>query len=274
MLGTIIGDIIGSRFEFENYRTGEITLFTEECSFTDDSICTAATMEWILNGDPFTPYEKFLRAWGRRYPNPMGGYGERFGAWLFSDEPKPYGSYGNGSAMRVSPVAAVYPRTPFFIRNIMELARETAECTHNHREGIKGAQAVALAIHLFYCGRSKAQVKESIENIFGYVMTGSIAEIRAAYSFNETCQGTVPQALQWVFLADSFTEAMENGITIGGDTDTICAIAGGIAEAAFTIPDDVIKQAVRFMPEDILTTVKDFFRTFKVNDHYLEILSK
>ena len=234
MLGAIIGDIVGSRFEFDNHKSKEFELFSPECDFTDDSVMTLAVAKALADYDEITDYDEFknhlvkvMHKVGGRY---MGcGYGGRFYMWLKYACIEPYNSYGNGSAMRVSPVA-------WFASSLEEcekLAQATAEVTHNHPEGIKGAVSVAGAIYLARTGHTMDEIKEYVSKF--YTIDFTLDEIRPTYKFNETCQDTVPQAMQAFFESTSFEDAIRNGISIGGDSDTIAAITGSIAEAYYGV---------------------------------------
>lgn len=225
MLGAIIGDIIGSRFEFRNTRNYKFELFNQGCSYTDDTVCTLAIADAILTG---TSYKDKLIQWCQSYPVVMGGYGASFNAWIRSKDHKPYYSFGNGSAMRVSPVAWAFDR----LEDVKAEAEKTALVTHDHPEGIKGAVAVAHAIWHFRFNKS---VKDFIEAMNEYY-PGFMDEDYPVGKFDETCQGTVPYCLQTIAWANSFEDAIRTAIAHGGDSDTIGAIVGSIAEARWGIP--------------------------------------
>ena len=248
MLGAIIGDIVGSRFEFNNTKSLDFDLFTSDCSFTDDTICTVAIADAILNGKS---YRDSLLEWCRKYPNPMGAYGGGFARWIFSDNPQPYNSYGNGSAMRVSPVGWLFDRND----HVVEEASLTASVTHNHEEGIKGAQVVAMCIFLLRYGYDKNRILDFIRPFYGEV------KMPAPFTnpFNETCQETVPVAIACFLESNSFEEAVRNSIVIGGDSDTIGAITGSIAEAFYRVPDDMREKAFSYLPEDMLRIIQQFY---------------
>ena len=222
MLGAIAGDVIGSVYEGNPTKSPDFPLFHPLCSFTDDTVMTVATAHAILTGDPYT---EAYRAFGRRYPH--AGYGSGFRAWLRSEEPRPYNSWGNGSAMRVSPVGLAFND----VETVLREARRSAEVTHNHPEGIKGAQAVALAGFMANTGASKAEIRVEMTQRFGYDLTRRIAEIRPDYAFDVSCQGTVPEALTAFLESTSVEDAIRLAISLGGDSDTLAAIAGGIAHA-------------------------------------------
>lgn len=260
MLGTIIGDIVGSRFEFNNTNQKDFELFTPECSYTDDTICTVAVADAILRSEDFG---KVLHEWCRKYPNPMGGYGGRFAEWVESDNPKPYNSFGNGSAMRVSPCGHLQ-RAVDVIKN----ARLSAECTHNHQEGVKGAECVALCV--FFAlrnsrGLSKGWDKEGIRKVVTeqyYSLDKTCDEIRRTNTFNETCQVTVPQAITCFLESTGFEDAIRLAVSIGGDSDTIAAITGGIAEAYYSVPQHIQDKGWEYLPEEMKDVITKFKRVY------------
>lgn len=238
MLGAIIGDIVGSIYEFNNIKTKEFELINERGFFTDDTVLTVAVAQALMNSeldneeDVKNRLTKEIVGWGRQYPR--AGYGLRFRNWLWDDDHTPYNSFGNGSAMRVSPAAWISND----LAQVLKLAKNTAEVTHNHPEGIKGAQATASAILLAREKKSKAKIRGYIEDNF-YKLDFTLDEIRPTYKFNETCQDTVPQAIVAFLESYSFEDAIKNAISIGGDSDTIAAITGSIAEAYYAIPQDL-----------------------------------
>ena len=250
MLGAIIGDIVGSRFEWNNHRDKDFELFTNGCFPTDDSIMSLAIARAIIVSKPdFSDLSdnavKCMQSIGRNYPD--CGYGGRFYGWMFSDDPRPYNSYGNGSAMRVSAAG-------FAAKSLEEaklLSKLVTEVTHNHPEGIKGAEATAVAIYMAKTGSSIFEIKDYINENY-YPMNFTLDEIRDTYRFNETCQDTIPQALQAFFESSGFEDAIRNAISIGGDSDTLAAICGSVAEAYYGIPDDIRKQALTFLDKDLL----------------------
>ena len=250
MLGAIIGDIVGSRFEWNNHRDKDFELFTNGCFPTDDSIMSLAIAKAIIVSKPdFSDLSdnavKCMQSIGRNYPD--CGYGGRFYGWMFSDDPRPYNSYGNGSAMRVSAAG-------FVARSLEEaklLSKLVTEVTHNHPEGIKGAEATAVAIYMAKTGSGIFEIKDYIKENY-YPMNFTLDEIRDTYRFNETFQDTVPQALQAFFESTGFEDAIRNAISIGGDSDTLAAICGSVAEAYYGIPDDIRKQALTFLDKDLL----------------------
>jgi ADP-ribosylglycohydrolase len=250
MLGAIAGDIIGSVFEFNPTQRADFPLFTDESRFTDDTVLTAAVAFAIMtDGD----YASAMRIFGRLYP--LAGYGAMFREWLMSPVPKPYNSFGNGAAMRVCPIGFAFGSVP----EVLAEAKRSAACTHNHPEGIKGAQAVALAVFLARQGEAKDTIKQEIVTRFGYDLSRTIAEIKPNYSFNETCQRTVPEALTAFLEGRDFEETIRLAVSLGGDADTLACIAGGIAHAfAGELPADVSRQVRARLPKDLLEIIDDF----------------
>lgn len=262
MIGAIIGDIAGSRFEFNNYRKKDFELFTPECSPTDDSIMTVALGKAILscNGDYTNLSQKAIECmqeFGKRYPH--CGFGGMFRQWIRAANPQPYGSFGNGAAMRVSG-AGFAART---LDEAKELSYKVTCVSHNHPEGIKGAEAVAVAIFLARQDKTKREIRQYIKDNY-YKINFTLDEIRPSYHFNETCQGTVPQAFEAFFEADGFEDTIRNAISLGGDSDTLAAIAGSIAEAYYGVP-----MALRFQAADILSN-KKFLLLFDWLDKFEE----
>ena len=245
MLGAIIGDIVGSRFEFNNHKSKDFELFAKGCSVTDDSIMTLAVAKAILSCDG--NWErlgenavKYMQMVGRKYPG--CGFGGMFRKWVFDDNPEPYNSFGNGAAMRVSPCGFIAQSED----EAKLLARKVTEVTHNHPEGLKGAEAAAVAVFLARNGTAKHEIKESIEKDY-YALDFTLDGIRKSYKFNETCQGTVPQAIAAFLESASFEDAIRNAVSIGGDSDTLAAITGGIAEACYGIPTDLKNKALTYL---------------------------
>lgn len=252
MLGAIIGDIVGSVYEFNNYRSKDFEpLFHRKAFFTDDTVCTVAVADALVNNRH--PAEA-LKDWGTKYWE-NGGWGRSFALWLGSDSLEPYNSFGNGAAMRVAP--AVLLATS--LDDAVSLAYKVTEVTHNHPEGMKGAAATAAAGYLARTGSSQAYIRSYIADTFGYDLTLTIDEIRPDYRFNETCQQTVPQALTCVLEAENFEDAIRNAISIGGDSDTIGAIVGGIAEAMFGIPDDIAERGWAYLPQEMREVLTDLY---------------
>ena len=255
MLGAIIGDIVGSRWEFASTNDYDFEWLSEENGFTDDTICTVAVADALLLGRDFGVS---IHDWCNRYPNPMGGYGGRFAQWVHSDDPHPYNSFGNGSAMRVSPVAHWYDD----IDEVLDAAAATALPSHNHDEGIKGAQTVALAI--FKALQYGEQAPEHIDEILDECVqfSGYDINIRKAdviNRFDETCQGTVPVALWIIGISDGFEDAVRKAVSLGTDADTLGAIVGSIAEAIWGIPEELKKEIMSFLPEEIKQVIKEFY---------------
>ena len=251
MIGAIIGDIVGSRFEFRNHFSTEFELFTKECSFTDDTICTVAVADALLKGISF---EESLLYWCRKYPFPKGAYGRSFARWIKMPFPVPYNSFGNGSAMRVSPVGWFFHSES----ETLQYATLSAECTHNHPEGIKGACAVAQAIFMLRSGIEKEEVCNIIFQTYSYSNPGTCDSIRRSNTFNETCQVTVPQAIACFLESKDFEHAIRFAVSIGGDSDTIAAITGSMAEACYDIPENIQSAALSYLPSDIISVLSDF----------------
>ena len=245
MLGAIIGDIVGSIYEFNNIRTMKFPLFTDKNFFTDDTIMTLAVAEILQNGYVNDNHKVIdtLKKWGRAYPD--SGYGGRFYQWLFSDSRNAYGSFGNGSAMRVS-ACGWYGNSEEEVKN---LATQVTIVTHNHPEGLKGAIVVATCIYYARIGKSKAFIKDYIEKF--YDVDFNYEELRKNYKFSATCQDSVPEALYCFLISDSFEETIRTTISIGGDCDTTSAIAGSIAEAFFGIPDKIKEEALKRLPKEV-----------------------
>lgn len=249
--GAIIGDIAGSVWEFDNsMKSRPKRLIMRSSSYTDDTVMTVAVADALLHHKPIADT---LREWGNRHKFPTGGYGGRFARWLADPTMPSYGSYGNGSAMRVSAAGWIAQS----LDEALDLAEKTAEVTHNHPEGIKGAQETAGAIYLARTGHSKEEIMDFVAG-FGYDLNRTCDQIRPSYYFNETCQGTVPEAIIAFLESDSFEDCIKLGISLGGDSDTLCAIAGSVAEAFYGIPDRFILQASEKLSVDILALVNEF----------------
>ena len=256
MYGAIWGDIVGSRFEFDsnNYKGKDFEFLTEESHFTDDTVMTVAVADALLNveedADDDTIRKSLVRSMqtiGRHYPD--SGYGGNFYHWVFSREPRPYGSYGNGSAMRVSSVGWLYND----LESVRRVARLTAEVTHNHTEGIRGAEAVASAIFLARTGSSREEIKAFVEKEFGYDLSRTCDEIRPEYHMDETCQGSVPEAITAFLESTDFVDAIRNAVSLGGDSDTIAAIAGSIAEAYYGLNREWMDAVCQLLPKNFCT---------------------
>lgn len=324
MLGGIIGDIVGSRFEFDNIKTKDFELFGKGCSFTDDTVLTVATAKAILEaclnyqGENYADspvlnaatarnilkksfkFKDYYIEFGRKYAHPMGGYGSGFNSWLYgATNHEPYGSCGNGSAMRVSPVgwytATIdtiiedlreypHPGIPRASHSVEQFAEDTAIVTHNHPEGIKGAQAVALAIHLarmdqgmirrFSVEETLKDIEQTLRHRYGYDFSLSVSELQQRYSWRGidgkgngcTCQDSVPQAIRCVLEAKDFEDAIRNAVSIGGDSDTIACIAGSIAEAVFGIPHSMREKAMTYLTPEMRAIVQEFENRFGYNE--------
>src|SRR3954466_14214039 len=224
MLGAIAGDVIGSVYERRPIKTTEFGLFHPLCRFTDDTVLTVALADSLLHG---APYVALLKQYYRSYPN--AGYGGSFHQWAQSERSDPYNSWGNGSAMRASPVGFALPT----LEEVLEQAKKSAEVTHDHPEGIKGAQAVASAVFLARTGQSKEQIKGFVETSFGYPLDTPLDEIRPTYEFEVSCQKSVPQAVRAFLESDDFEDAVRKEISLGGDSDTLACMAGGVAQAFY-----------------------------------------
>ncbi len=250
IIGAIAGDIIGAPYEWSRIKTTEFPLFSAESDFTDDTVLTIAVADSILDGKDFTAT---MRDYGRRYPN--RGYGGFFRRWLHSDSPQPYGSFGNGSAMRVSPTGFAAST----LEEALELAKRSAEVTHNHPEGIKGAQATAAAIYLARTGHTKAQIRDYVTRAFGYDLGFTLDEIRPTYRFNETCQQTVPQAIVAFLESRDYESAIRLAVSLGGDSDTLACITGGIAAAYYKqMPEAIVQNTLSLLPEEFREVIRRF----------------
>jgi len=254
MIGAIAGDIIGSIYEKRPIKSKEFPLFGKHSRFTDDTVLTIAVADCILNQKDFT---KTFQEYGRKYPKK--GYGSRFQNWLFEEIPLPYNSYGNGSAMRVSPIGYYYNS----IEMVLEQARNSAIVTHNHPEAIKGAQSVAVAIFLAKTGNSKKIIKDFISDTFGYNLDRSLDKIRETYQFDVSCQGSVPESIISFLESTDFEDAVRNAISLGGDSDTMACISGSIAQAFYKkIPDEIVKDVKLRLNRDFLEIIDEFERKY------------
>lgn len=263
MIGAIIGDIVGSRFEWNNYRHKDFELFSDDCFVTDDSIMSIALAKAILESkDDYSNLRenaiKYMRSIGIHYPD--CGYGGRFYWWIFDDNPQPYNSFGNGSAMRVSS-AGIAGKT---LEEAIMLSKAITEVTHNHPEGIKGAEAVAVAIFLAKSGQDIQNIKDYICDNY-YKIDFTLDEIRDSYKFNETCMNTVPQALEAFFESVSFEDAIRNAISIGGDSDTIACISGSIAEAYYGVSDELRSKAMLYLDDRLRGILEEFEIHYPLN---------
>ncbi len=253
MIGAITGDIAGSIYEGRNIKTKEFPFFGDGCQFTDDTVCTIAVADCLINDGDFAD---FLRQYVRRHP--YRGYGGLFREWAGSNM-GPYNSWGNGSAMRVSPVAHVARDEA----ELLELAERSAAVTHNHPNAIAGAQGVALTMWMAMAGTGAAIIRREIADRFDYDLSRSVDEIRPDYSFDVSCAGTVPQAITCALEATDYEDAIRNAISIGGDSDTIACITGGIAEVMFGVPGEIADQARTYLADDLIDAL-DRFDRFKV----------
>lgn len=268
MYGAILGDIIGSPFEFDRGdKTKDFKLFSRRSHFTDDSVMTLAVCEALLKvGQDATVKEiedaviSSMQSWGRRYPHE--GYGGYFRRWLAARHPEPYNSFGNGSAMRVSAAGWLYDS----LEKTRVVAKATANVTHNHPEGIKGAEATASAIFMARNGSSKEEIKKYIENEFHYDLNRTLDEIRPSFHMDETCQKTVPEAIITFLEARDFEDAIRNAVSLGGDTDTLGAITGSIAEAYFGIPEALISECRNRINKDMKDVVDTFYSLVRKDD--------
>jgi ADP-ribosylglycohydrolase len=250
MLGSIAGDIIGSAYEFHGTKHYDFQLFEVGSNFTDDTILTVAVADCLLHGKE---YATTFKEYGRIYPK--AGWGGMFRRWLGSNDSSPYHSFGNGSAMRVSPVGFAFPN----LEEVLREAERSAAVTHNHPEGIKGAQAVAAAIFLGLQAENKARIKQYIEEKFGYDLDHTIDEIRPDVYFDETCQVSVPQAIIAFLDSDSYEDTVRKAVSLGGDADTQACIAGGIAQAYYKkIPATIIKKTRNILDPNLLEIVDEF----------------
>ena len=256
MIGAIAGDIVGSVYEARPIKSKDFPLFDSLCTFTDDSVLTIAVAWAILSG---LPYRDAVLKIGRLYPH--AGYGGSFIRWLKSANPRPYNSWGNGAAMRVSPVGFAFDTA----EEVLEQARSTAVISHDHPEGIKGAQATALAVFLARRGHEKEEIREQISRRFGYNLQRSVGQIRPAYSFRISCQETVPEAIVAFLDSVSYEDALRNAVSLGGDSDTLACITGGIAEAYYGPVPEAIKAKVQtILPAPLWKITDKFCRVYRL----------
>jgi ADP-ribosyl-[dinitrogen reductase] hydrolase len=269
LLGAIIGDIVGSRFEGSNHKGKDFELFDEECRATDDSVMTLAIAKAIMEtekimnseddgmNDYYSLLEKMtvrcMQEIGRKYP--YVGYGWWFSYWIFSDDPKPYNSFGNGAAMRISPVGHI----AITESDVIKLSEVVTAVTHNHKEGIKGAEAVAMAIYMVRHGYTKEEIRQRIERDY-YPLDFTIEGIKDTYLFDASCQNTVPQAIVAFLESVSFEDAIRNAVSIGGDSDTIAAITGSIAEAYYTVLEDLKEKALTYLDDELYSIYDEWVR--------------
>ena len=263
MYGVIIGDIVGSVYEWNNIKTKVFPLFHRCCGFTDDSVMTIAVAEALLDswGQPEAARRKALtdslQKWGRRYPE--AGYGRKFTQWIFSQNPEPYRSWGNGSAMRVSAAGWLYDT----LEETQQVAKETAEVTHNHPEGIKGAVATASVIWMARNGCDKKEIRKYVETDF-YPLEKTCDQIREVYQYDGSCQGTVPQAITAFLEGNDFEDVIRTAVSLGGDCDTLTCIAGGMAEAFYGVPEELKQECRKRITPDIQAVLDAFEEKRKV----------
>jgi ADP-ribosylglycohydrolase len=254
LLGAVAGDVIGSIREWHAVDSYDFELFTPGSKFTDDSVVTVAVADAFLNHKDMT---QTILQYGRDYPH--RGYGGMFSSWLGAKEQNPYNSFGNGSAMRASAAGWVGEGN----ETVLDAAKRSAEVTHNHPEGIKGAQSVALAILMARKGNSKDAIRDEIEKRFGYDLQRSLAEIRLGYQWNETCQGSVPESIIAFLESTDFESAVRNAIWLGGDADTMAAIAGPIAEAFYGgVPDEIAEKVIKILDPRMIVVLEEFGKKY------------
>ena len=254
IIGAIAGDVIGSAYEFNPTRDHDFELFTPKSSFTDDTVLTMANALWLIDDEQHT-HERLVEIMldlCRRYPS--RGYGGRFANWICDKDPQPYNSYGNGSAMRVSPVG-YYAQS---LEEALALAKVSAEVTHNHPEGIKGAQATAAAIFLARRGKSKQEIRDYVAQTFDYDLSRTLDEIRPTFTFDETCQRTVPEAITCFMEGKDYEDVVRLSVALAGDADTIAAIAGSISSAVDEVPNGITQQVIALLSEEFCTTLLRF----------------
>lgn len=252
MIGAIVGDIIGSYYEFNPIKTKEFELFPPNSEFTDDTILTIAIAKSILDNEP---YLNNIIDFAKRYPS---SYGSHFLAWLKGEEHLPYNSWGNGSAMRVSPIGWAFDTK----EKVLLEAKKSAQITHNHPEGIKGAQATALSIFMARKGATKEEIRKEISNRFGYDLNRTVEKIRPYYKFEVSCQKSVPESIICFLDSTSFEDCIRNAISLGGDADTMVAIAGGIAKAYYGIPDNIRKKTLSYLNDEFTNIITQFEKKY------------
>lgn len=250
MLGAIAGDVIGSIYEWDNIKSKDFELVHPGCFFTDDTVLTVALAEAILSG---SDYVALLKSYAARYP--YAGYGGRFEEWAFSDDSQPYNSWGNGAAMRISPVGFAFAS----LDEVMSKALAYTRVTHDHPEGIKGAQATAACVFLARTGSNRAEIRKHVEATFGYDLSRTLDQIRPTYEFDESCQGTVPQAITAFLESTDFEDAIRNAVSLGGDSDTLACITGGMAEAFYGgVPAAIARAIMGKLDAPLRTVTKKF----------------
>ena len=254
LLGALAGDMIGSVYEFSSQKSPDFPLFSQSSQLTDDSILTLAVADAILSK---RSYLECIRQYALAYPD--RGYGGYFRSWMYSQDPQPYNSFGNGSAMRVSPVGWAFDTLEETLRE----AEASAAVTHNHPEGVKGAQAVALAIFRARTGASKDEIRKEITECFGYDLSRSVDEIRPTYTFDETCEKTVPPAIIAFLESENYEDAIRKSVSLGGDADTLAAITGSIAEAFYgSVPEEIVAEVRKQVPEGLWDVIEIFSQKY------------
>lgn len=257
MLGAIAGDIIGSVYERNQTKSLDFSLFSPHSRFTDDSVLTVAVASSILKK---IDYLKSIKEFARKYPD--AGYGGTFYQWMLSEDELPYNSWGNGSAMRVSAIGFAYDT----VEDVLEEARKSAEVTHNHPEGVKGAKAVAMTIFFSRLGAPKEHIREVISKCFKYDLSRTLDQIRPNYSFDVSCQGSVPESIIAFLESKNYESAVRNAVSLGGDSDTMACIAGAMAEAYYKeIPLDIITEVRKRLPDEFLTIIDNFNTTYNLH---------
>jgi len=256
MLGAIVGDIIGSVYERAKLKRTDFELFQEDSRFTDDTVLTVAVADCLLNKGSYT---EIIQDYGRRHYR--RGYGGMFRRWLAEDDPQPYNSFGNGSAMRVTPVGWAFDN----LQEVLDEAKRSAEVTHNHPEGIKGAQSTAAAVFMALHGKSKEEIKQYIQDTFGYDLERTVDEIRTTYKFDVTCQGSVPESIIAFLESENLEHCIRLAISLGGDSDTQACIAGGIAQAYYKeIPQQFVDEIEARLTPDLLEVVHKFNAAYDI----------
>ena len=257
ILGAIAGDIIGSIYEFNSTKNYDFLLFSDSSTYTDDTVMTVANADWLVTSDPL---KGIMLDFGNRY---ITSYGGRFFGWLLSENPQPYNSWGNGSAMRVSPIGWAFDT----LEETLVAAKQSAEVTHNHPEGIKGAQVTAACIYWARKGKSKQEIKEYVEALFGYDLNRTCDEIRPNYQFEPSCQKTVPESIIAFLESTDFENAIRLAVSLGGDADTMGAITGGIAEAYYGgVPEHISKEVLKRLPDEFIDVMLKFYQKFVEKD--------
>ena len=259
LMGAICGDIMGSPYTYWRARTKKYDFnpFPPRGRFTDDTVMSIAVADWIMHGGNLS---KIMQKWGRKYPN--AGFGGMFKKWLEEENPEPYNSFGNGSAMRVSPVGCAFDT----FEETLEKAKESADVTHNHPEGVKGAQATAAAIFMARTGKSKEEIKKYVSEAFGYNLNRTCDEIRPKYKFDASCQGSVPESIICFLSSNDYEDCVRLAVSMGGNADTMGAIAGSVAAAYYgDIPEMIFKKCLSKLPEDIKEIIEEFRNFNKIN---------